>query len=167
MPGNAVRPRYPHLVLGPLVVGLELGEPERPVGDLGPGNRAVKGRGAELVLQQPHARAAPVVGRAAHRLAHRRGLAWEGAGDDRGAGANPRVVPAEFGIHRGFIVLDLVRIDVPPGFEDHDVDAHARKLVGERAAARARTNDDDHGVVVVIVGDRGQRVGGPRVVSRH
>src|SRR5690606_2546289 len=61
------------------------------------------------------------------------------------------IEPGELGETVPLVVDEILVFDARAGFEDDDVDALLRQFVAERAAAGARTYDDDHTVVVEIV----------------
>ena len=65
---DAVGAGHAHLVLGLGVVGLQLGQRDRPVEQVRAGDVAVGGLGLELVLLEAQRGAGPVHGRAADRL---------------------------------------------------------------------------------------------------
>ncbi len=66
------------------------------------------------------------------------------------AGGRSHVRPCELGEARPFVVDEIREVVTLAGFEHDDLDALLRKFVAERAAARARSHDDDDAVVVQI-----------------
>ena len=60
------------------------------------------------------------------------------------------VGPCKLGKALPFIVDEVLQLDARTGFKDHDLDALLRKLIAERSAARAGTDDHDHAAVIQI-----------------
>jgi hypothetical protein len=90
------------------------------------------------------ARAGPVHGRAADRLADPGGQVRIEI-----AGALARIEPRDLREHLA-AVGDVAQTEPPARLETHHLDALLGEFVAERAAARTGTDDDDHGVVVQI-----------------
>jgi hypothetical protein len=146
---QTVGARHAQLLLRAVVVRVELFARERPVEQIGVLDIAIGGPRLELVRLDAQARAGPVRGRAADRLADPCGQIRKVFGDApaarRGAFVEPRqqlertpLVGREVGLR-----MQLARL------QHDDVDTLLRQFVRKRAATRARSDDHDDLVVVV------------------
>ena len=126
-----------------VVVGLEVGEGDRPVEQVGPLDVAVVGLGLELVLLEPRRRAAPVRGRAANSLDDPGRQVREILGHPVATGRGAVVEPRHLGERRPFIVLVVLGLDPRPGLQHYARDAALGQLIREGAATGAGADDDD------------------------
>jgi len=126
----AVGARDAHLVLGLGIVRRELGQADRPVGEVGPLELAVVCQRLELVLLKAQRSAGPVRGGAAHRLARPRRQVGEVGCDAPVAGGRALIEPGEL-IERLPLVLDeRLRRFALARLEQHDLDALLAQFVG-------------------------------------
>ena len=144
------RAGHAHLGLGLLVPGCHLGSVDRPVEQVRALDCAVGLQGFPLMVLEPDRGPGPMRGGAAHGLDDPRRQAAEVAG-------HPPVARRLAGVRPGELreavplVVDIVLGKVAPaGLEGHDGNALLRQLVGERAAARAGADDNDHAVVALV-----------------
>ena len=148
--GPVARTGDAHLVLGLGVIGLEIGEGDRPVEKIGAGNMAVGRRLLELVLLEAKGCARPVGRRSADGLDDPGWQVGEVLVNPPAAGGRPHICPRELSEARPFIVDEIREVQALARFEHDDFDAFLRQFVAKRAAARARSYDDDDAVVVLI-----------------
>ena len=147
---QAVRAGDPQLVLGLGVVGLELGEGQWPVEEIGASDVAV-GRGVpELVLLEAQRGARPVGRRSADRLDDPGRQIGEVLMNPPAAGGRPHVLPRELDEAVPLVVDEVLVLIALARLEHDDFDALLRQLVAQGAAARARSHNDDDAVVVLI-----------------
>ena len=139
-----------HLVLGLGVIGLELGEGDRPVEKIGAGNVAVGRRLLEFVLLEAEGCARPVGRRSADGLDDPGRQVGEVLVNPPAAGGRAHIRPCELGEAWPFVVDEIREVQALACFEHDDFDALLRQLVAKRAAACARPHDDDDAVVVLI-----------------
>ena len=141
---DPVRARDARPVLGPLVVGLEVRQADRPVEEAGALDRPVFGVDPELPVLEARAAPRPVHGRAPNRLTRP-------GGPVRGVLGVPdesdvvRSSSHEAWLNAARLVIDeVLRLVVLASFEQDDLDALLAELIGERPATRAGADHDDH-----------------------
>ena len=149
--GDAVGAGHPHFVLGLGVVGLEIGERDRPVEKVGTFDVAVGGLRLEFVLLKAQRSAGPVGRCSADCLDDPGGQVGEILRHPPVTGGGAIVEPGELAERVPFVVDEVLVLDALAGFQDDDVDALLGQFVAERAAAGARADDDDDAVVVQCV----------------
>ena len=145
--GNAVGAGDTHFVFGFGVVGLQVFEGDGPVQQISAWHFAVCRLDAELMLLEAQRCAGPVGGRAAHGFANPGWQAGKVFGDAPGTGGGACVQPGQ--LHKRLpLVVDKACARLHRArLEDHNLDALLAQFVGQCATARARTNNDDYGVV--------------------
>ena len=132
-----------HRDLGLVVIGLHLGEGDRPVEQVRPGDATVGRPGGELVGLEARRRAGPVGCGASDGLHDPRGKVGEVARDAPRTGGGAWVEPRHL-VERLPLVVDVVLVaQVWSGFKQHHRDATLGELVGERSTACSRSDDDD------------------------
>ena len=139
-----------HLVLGLGVIGLEIGEGDRPVEKIGARDVPVGGRLLELMLLEAKGRARPVGRRSADGFDDPGRQVGEVLVNPPTARGRPHIGPCKLGEAWPFVVDEIREVQALARFEHDDFDALLRQLVAKRSAARARPYDDDDAVVVLI-----------------
>ena len=139
-----------HLILGLGIIGLKVGESDRPIEKVGAGNMAVGRRLLELMLLKAERGARPVGRRSADGLDDPGRQIGEVLVNPPAAGGRAHIRPCELGEAWPFVVDEIREVQALARFQQDDFDAFLRQLVAKRAAARARPYDDDDAVVVLI-----------------
>lgn len=139
-----------HLGFGLGIVGLHLGQRDRPVEQVGAFQFAVGRKRLELVFLEAQRRSGPVGRRTADRLDDPGRQVRKILGHAPVAGGGALVLPGKLGERIPLVVDKILVFVTRAGFQDDDVDTLLGKFVAERAAAGARADDDDHAVVVQI-----------------
>src|ERR1700677_1952783 len=148
--GPVARTSDAHLVLGLGVIGLKIGEGDRPVEKISPRDVPV-GRGLlEFVLLKAEGSARPVGRRSADGLDDPGWQVGEVLVNPPASRGRPHVRPSELGEAWPFVIDEIREVQALARFEHDDFDAFLRQLVAKRAAARARPYDDDDAVVALI-----------------
>jgi hypothetical protein len=129
------------------VPGLHLGQVDRPVEQIGALDIAVGCFRLEFMRLKAQRGAGPVCGGPAHRLDDPCGQAGKIPGNAPVAGGCTLVEPGELAETFPFVVDVVFGQVASTCLQRHHADALLRKLVGENAAAGARSDDDDHAVV--------------------
>ena len=134
---DAVGPRDPELRLGAVVVGLDVGEADRPVESVDAILVAVVGRRLELVLHEARAAPGPVNGGATDGLADPRGQVREVLRDAERARGRPLVEPGELLERAPLVVDEVVGGVMAAGFQDDDPHPLLAELVRQGPAPGA------------------------------
>ena len=135
---DVVRAGDAQLVLGARIEELELLQRDRPVEKIGARDIAVDGARAKLVLLEAQRRASPMHRRPANGLADP-----ERQCRVKIASADALVEPAQAAEHGGVVVDDVGDVEPRSRLQTHHIDAALGELVGQRSAARARTDHHD------------------------
>src|SRR5215472_14838784 len=136
-----------HLRLGLLVIGHDILVRQRPIDEAGTWYVTIRGPRLELVWLEAGTISGPMNSRASYGLA---GPQWCRPVLGDVARLAHWVEPADQIEHVEVIVLEIGDRVALAGLEDNDIDPFGCKLVCERAAARAGTNDDDNVAVVEL-----------------
>ena len=148
--GDIVGAGHPHLVFGLGVVRLHLGQRDRPIQQIGAGDFAVMRSRLEFVFLEPQRGAGPMHRRTADGFDDPGGKIGEILVDAPRTGRRAHVLPSELDERVPFVVDEILDFVTRACFQDHGFDAFQRQFRAERAAAGARTDDDDYRIVVEI-----------------
>ena len=149
-PGLPLRRVTSNRRFGELVVVFQLVVGNGPIDERSPRNRAVGAAGPQLPGPDPRGGAGPVDRGAADGLADPHGQGWRGFDGVPASGLGTRIQPGELAEGLAGILREARERLSLAGFQEHDFDTPAGQLVGERTAARARSDDDDGTVVSLL-----------------
>ena len=147
---DAIGARDAHLVFGFGVIRLQLLERERPIQQIRSLEVAVERPGLKFMLLEAQRSAGPVRACTSNRLADPGREFRKILGNAPASGGRALVEPSQLAEGLPFIIDEAGIRLLAACFQHDDLDAFLAQLVGQRAAAGARTDDHDDRVIAEI-----------------